>query len=131
MNYNSAFKEKDIIEGIVTSIKKYGVFLSFENGYVGLLHISEVSSNFINNIEKYFDLGDKVTVYVKEVDKDTKFLKVSLKLLPVELNPYNKILPSKKITSYLKDIDFIKLEKTLPKMIKEELEREDKDEFKS
>lgn len=131
MDFNGTFKEKDIIEGIVTSIKKYGVFLSFENGYVGLLHISEVSSNFINNIEKYFQLGDKVMVYVKEIDKETKFLKVSLKLLPDELNPYNKILPSKKITSYLKDIDFTKLEKTLPKMINEELEREDKDEFKS
>lgn len=125
------FKEKDVIEGIVTSIKKYGVFLSFDNGYVGLLHISEISSNFINNLDKYFYLGDKVTVYVKEVDNSTKFLKVSLKLLPPELNPYNKILPSKKITSYLKDIDFLKLEKQLPTMIKEEIEREDKEnEFK-
>ncbi len=131
MNFNVAIKEKDIIEGIVTSIKKYGVFLSFEGGYAGLLHISEISSNFVNNIEKYFHLGDEVTVYVKEIDFTTKFLKVSLKLLPEELNPYNKILPSKRITSYLKDIDSSKLEKALPKMIKEELEREKKDEFKN
>ncbi len=131
MNFNLKIEEKDIIEGIVTSIKKYGVFFSFEGGYAGLLHISEISSNFVNNIEKYFHLGDSVTVYVKEVDQETKFLKVSLKLLPDELNPYNKILPSKRITSYLRDIDFSKLEKALPKMIKEELEREKKDEFKS
>ena len=131
MNFNLKIEEKDIIEGIVTSIKKYGVFFSFEGGYAGLLHISESSSNFVNNNEKYFHLGDSVTVYVKEVDQETKFLKVSLKLLPDELNPYNKILPSKRITSYLRDIDFSKLEKALPKMIKEELEREKKDEFKS
>lgn len=131
MNFNLKIEEKDIIEGIVISIKKYGVFLSFDGGYAGLLHISEISSNFVNNIDKYFHLGDEVTVYVKEIDHSTKFLKVSLKLLPNELNPYNKILPSKRITSYLKDIDFSKLEKSLPKMIKEELEREKKNEFKS
>ena len=118
------YKINDIIEGVVISIRKYGVFLSFDEGYVGLLHISEISTNFVNNINRYFHLGDKVKVLVKEIDLETKFLKVSLKLLPVELNPYSKILPSKKITSYLRDIDFTKLEKALPKMIKEELDRE-------
>lgn len=118
------YKINDIIEGVVISIRKYGVFLSFDEGYAGLLHISEISTNFVNNINRYFHLGDRVKVLVKEADLDTKFLKVSLKLLPVELNPYAKILPSKKITSYLRDIDFTKLEKALPKMIKEELDRE-------
>ncbi len=131
MNFDVKYKEKDIAEGIVTSIKKYGVFLSFEGGYAGLLHISEISTNFVNNIENYFHLGDRVNVYIKSVDLETKFLKVSIKLLPSDQNPYKEILPSKKITSYLKDIDFSKLEKTLPRMINEELEKEKKDEFKS
>lgn len=118
------FKEKDIIEGIVISIKKYGVFLSFDDNYVGLLHISEISHNYVNNIEKYFSIGDKVKVMIKKIDTSTKFLEVSLKLLPSDLNPYNKILPSKKVLSYIKDIDFTKLEKALPNLIKEELKRE-------
>ena len=63
---------------------------------------------------------------VKSIDKDTKFLKVSIKDLPDDLNEYRKILPSKKVTSYIKDIDFSKLEKSLPKMIEDELERESK-----
>ncbi len=121
---NVIFKEKDIIEGIVISIKKYGVFLSFDDNYVGLLHISEISHNYVNNIEKYFSIGDKVKVMIKKIDTSTKFLEVSLKLLPSDLNPYNKILPSKKVLSYIKDIDFTKLEKALPNLIKEELKRE-------
>ena len=121
---NVIFKEKDIIEGIVISIKKYGVFLSFDDNYVGLLHISEISHNYVNNIEKYFSIGDKVKVMIKKIDTSTKFLEVSLKLLPSDLNPYNKILPSKKVLSYIKDIDFTKLEKSLPNLIKEELKRE-------
>ena len=118
------FKEGDITEGIVTSIKKYGVFLSFEGGYIGLLHISEISTNFVNNISNFFKIGDLVTVLIKEIDKTSKFLKVSIKDLPDELNEYKEILPSKKVTSYLKEIDLNKLEKALPKMVEEEIERE-------
>lgn len=118
------YNEGDITKGIITSIKKYGVFLSFDGSYIGLLHISEISSNFVNNIRSFFQIGDTVTVVVKKVDVKTKFLNVSIKNLPDDLNPYKEILPSKKVTSYLKEIDFSKLEKTLPKMIKDELERE-------
>ena len=118
------YQEKDIVEGIITSVKKYGVFLSFDGAYSGLLHISEISNNFVNNIQKYFQCGDVIKVYVKSVDENTKFLSVSLKRLPEELNVYKEISPSKKITSYLRDIDFKKLGKSLPKMIEEELNRE-------
>lgn len=118
------YNEGDITKGIITSIKKYGVFLSFDGSYIGLLHISEISSNFVNNIRSFFQIGDTVTVVVKKVDVKTKFLNVSIKNLPDDLNPYKEILPSKKVTSYLKEIDFSKLEKTLPKMIKDQLERE-------
>ena len=126
MKANNYFEKDQIVEGIVTRIKKYGVFLSFDNGYVGLLHISEISTNFVNNINSYFSLGDKIKVLIKKIDQGNKFLFVSIKDLPDELNPYKEILPSKKIVSYLKDINFSKLEKALPKMIEEEIEREDK-----
>lgn len=126
METNNHFQKDQIIEGIVTRIKKYGVFLSFDNGYVGLLHISEISTNFVNNINSYFSLGDKIKVLIKKIDSNNKFLFVSIKDLPDELNPYKEILPSKKIVSYLKDIDFSKLERALPNMIKDELEREEK-----
>ena len=114
----------EITEGIVTSIKKYGVFLSFEGGYIGLLHISEISKNFVNNISKYFKIGDEITVLIKKIDAETKFLNVSLKDLDDDLNPFSDIEPSKKVTTYLKDVDFSKLKKSLNKMIEEELERE-------
>ena len=127
MNLDVNFEENQIIEGIITKIRKYGAFLSFDGGYCGLLHISEISTNFVNNIQSFFVTGDKVKVMIKRIDKDNKFLFVSLKDLPSELNPYKEILPSKKITTYLKDIDFSKLEKSLPNMIETELERENKD----
>src|SRR5574344_19298 len=118
------FKEGDIIEGIVTSIKKYGVFLSFEHGYVGLLHISEISSKFIANIFNYFEIGDTIKVVVKSVDLDTKYLSVSIKALPDSDNPYKAKDKTKKVVGYIKDVDFTKLDKALSKMVEDELKRE-------
>jgi len=126
MNQEIVFKENDIVQGIVTSIKKYGAFLSFESGYVGLLHISEISDSFINDISNYIKIGDTISVLVKEVDEKTQFLKVSIKDLPQEQNPFKNYVPPKRVTSYKKSIDFSKLDKQLKKMIEEELEREKK-----
>lgn len=119
-------KEGEIIEGIVLSIKKYGAFLSFEDNYIGLLHISEISSKFVSNIFDYFKIGDKISVIVKDVDHTNKKISVTLKGLPNNLNPYKLKEETKKITRYIKEIDFQKIEKTLPNMISDELERESK-----
>lgn len=123
-------KVGDIIEGIVTSIKKYGAFLSFENGYIGLLHISEISGKFIANIFNYFEIGDKIKVRVKSIDVGSKHLSVSMIDLPRDLNHLK--IGHKKESAYnsIKNIDFSKLDKALPKMIELELEREKKEERK-
>ena len=117
-------KVGDVIEGIVTSIKKYGVFLSFENGYVGLLHISEISGKFISNIFNYFEIGDKIMVAVKTIDQETKYLTVSTRDLPSNVNNLKSHYRSDSVRQSIKNIDFSKLDKALPKMIETELERE-------
>ena len=127
MNLDIKFEVGQIVEGIVVKIKKYGAILSFDGGYFGILHISEISTNFVNNIGSYFSLVDKINVLIKSIDEGKKSLSVSIKDLPPEQNPFKEILPSKKITSYLKEIDSTKLEKALPNMIEEELKRESND----
>ena len=92
MNFDLNFKEDDIVEGIITKITKYGAFLSFEGGYIGLLHISMISTNFVNNISSYFRVGDKVQVLIKKVDKSNKFLTVSIKDLQDDLNPLKDLV---------------------------------------
>ena len=99
MNFDVSFKDGDIIQGIVTSIKKYGVFFSFDGGYIGLLHISEISNNFVNDISKGFSLGDCVNLKILTIDKENKFLNVSLKQVNSDLNNIQDFGPSKKMTS--------------------------------
>ena len=43
---NDNYKVGDIISGQVTGIEKYGIFVNIDPWYDGLIHISEISSNY-------------------------------------------------------------------------------------
>lgn len=70
--------EKDIIECTITGIRPYGIFVEYED-YSGLVHISEISEFYIEDINDIFKIGDKVTLFVMEVDENYKRLKLSYK----------------------------------------------------
>ena len=73
------YNKGDIVTGVVTGISDYGVFIKLEDGYTGMIHISEVSLNFVNDINDYFNVGDKIKSTILEVDDENKHLKLSIK----------------------------------------------------
>ena len=75
------FKAGEVVKGRVTGIKPYGAFISLEGGYTGLLHISEISDDFVSHIEDFVKYGDEIELYILEVETFTKHLKLSLKHL--------------------------------------------------
>lgn len=56
----------------VTSITKFGAFIKLETGESGLVHISEVSDSFINNVSDVLNIGDVVDVKVVAIAPDGK-----------------------------------------------------------
>ena len=72
------YKSGDIIKGRVTGIKPYGAFITLDDGYTGLLHISEISDDFVNHIEDFIKYGDEVELYVLDASNESKHLKLSL-----------------------------------------------------
>ncbi len=74
------FNEGDIVQGTVTGIEDYGIFLSFDNNQSGLVHISEISDSFVKNVSDYAKIGDNITVKVLSVDEDGHY-KLSIKEL--------------------------------------------------
>lgn len=75
----SNFKIGDIVEGQVTGLTKYGIFVSLEDNYVGLIHISEVSNKFVSDLNKLFEIGNIVKVKVLSIDDDKLQVKLSIK----------------------------------------------------
>ena len=53
-----------IVEGQITGVTKYGVFVSLEDNYVGMIHISEVSNKYIEDLNTLFKIGDLIKVKV-------------------------------------------------------------------
>ena len=79
-------KVGDIVEGIVTGIEKYGIFVSMNNNYNGLIHISEISTSFVRNVNDYVNINEKINVEVLEIDKRSKQCKLSIKNIDYRIN---------------------------------------------
>ena len=72
------YAKGNIIVGKVTGITKYGVFMSFDNDYVGMVHISEISYDFVKDINDYLHVGDIIKCYVDSIDKQKEKVQLSL-----------------------------------------------------
>lgn len=69
----NSFKVGDIIEIEVTSIQDFGVFGKTNDGFEGLIHISEITGKqYVDLPEDFFYIGEKVKVKVKRIDSDGK-----------------------------------------------------------
>jgi small subunit ribosomal protein S1 len=67
------YKPGMVVKGKVTKITNFGVFVELEPGLEGLLHISELSDDKVENPEDVVKVGDEVEVKVLRVDaKDRK-----------------------------------------------------------
>lgn len=109
-------KVGDLIIGKVNQIRPYALFLTFENGQNGLLHISELSDNYIRDIEKYGSVGDEIKVKVLSIDPSNGFLRVSYKAIPEE-ERYNTHDDSKHSFAQFDEADFEDLEAKIPEWI--------------
>lgn len=83
---NSDYKVGDIISGQVTGIEKYGIFVSVDHQYDGLIHISEVSSDFVKDIHDFVQIGETIYCQVLEVDDEELHLKLSIKNINYKSN---------------------------------------------
>jgi len=70
-----------VYTGKVKTIMPYGVFVGFEGGKDGLLHVSEMSHTRIDNVEDAFSEGDEVTFKIVDIDERTGKLRLSRKAI--------------------------------------------------
>ena len=75
-------KINDIMQGIVSNVKPFGVFIDiFEDDekISCFCHISQVSHNFVKNIEDILSVGDQVDIKITEINQETGKLVCSIK----------------------------------------------------
>lgn len=78
----------DQFDGIVRNIRDFGVFVDIGNGVEGLIHVSQLSWDRIDKPSDLMQVGQKVRVVVKKVDKQTG--KIGLSSRDLIENPWTK-----------------------------------------
>ena len=73
----------DVVDGMIKALKPYGAFVEV-GGMSGLLHISQISYDRIDNLEKLFQPGDKVKCMIIDHDKLNGRIALSTKTLEPE-----------------------------------------------
>ncbi len=71
----------EVYEGKVKSIMPFGAFVEFMPGKDGLLHISEIKWERLENMEGVLEVGEQIKVKLIEVDKKTGKYRLSRKVL--------------------------------------------------
>lgn len=71
-------------DGNVVTIKEYGAFIDIAEGVSGLLHVSEFSTERVNDVNEYLAEGDIVKVRVLEVDRFGKVRLSAKAVKPLE-----------------------------------------------
>ncbi|MFD1671691.1 CvfD/Ygs/GSP13 family RNA-binding post-transcriptional regulator [Agrilactobacillus yilanensis] len=84
------FKIGDIVEGTVTGIQNYGVFVLLSDAQQGLIHISECEHGFVKNVNELFKVGQKVKVMVLDIDEYSKKISLSVRILNSDPNVTDK-----------------------------------------
>ena len=70
------------LPGIVTNVTAFGAFVDIGVHQDGLVHISQLSDNFVKNPAEVVKVQDKVMVTVTEVDANRKRIALSMKSAP-------------------------------------------------
>ena len=72
-------KEGEKVNGIVKNIKPYGAFIDIGSGTVGLLHIEDISVARMKSPSERLNIGQKIPVIIKGINKAEKKIDVSYK----------------------------------------------------
>ena len=79
LHMNKKYNKGKIVTGQVTGIEKYGIFISLDEFYSGLIHISEISDGFVKNINDYVKVGETIRAVVVDTDEYNYHVKLSIK----------------------------------------------------
>ncbi len=82
------YKVGDLVEGEVTGIVDFGIFVKFgENELEGLVHISELDWRLVKNPSDLVEVGEKIKLKIMGIGNN----KVSLSLKALKEDPWNSV----------------------------------------
>lgn len=88
----------NIVEGEVTGIVDFGIFMKFGEGLEGLVHISELAWNRIDHPKDHYKVGQKVKAQIISIERD----RVSLSIKRLEADPWLDLIKKYQVGQIVK-----------------------------
>jgi small subunit ribosomal protein S1 len=76
----------DVIEGSITGVVDFGIFVKIEEGLEGLVHISEIDWGLVEHPRDFFTVGQTIKAKIIEIKDD----KISLSVKSLKENPWSR-----------------------------------------
>lgn len=83
------------ITGVISAITSFGIFVSLDGTIDGLIHISEISWEKVENLEELFTVRESIEAKVLGFDKKAKRIELSIRQLTED--PFEKLTKDFKI----------------------------------
>ena len=84
----------DELEGTVTKVVAFGAFVEILEGVEGLVHISELAQQHVENPREIVHPGDDVKVKILEIDSERRRLSLSIKRVEDQILPRREVQPA-------------------------------------
>jgi small subunit ribosomal protein S1 len=84
----------DELEGTVTKVVAFGAFVEILEGVEGLVHISELAQQHVENPREIVQPGDDVRVKILEIDSERRRLSLSIKRVEDQILPRREVQPA-------------------------------------
>lgn len=111
----------DVIDGEVSGIQNYGVFVKLDEHTQGLVHISECHHGYIEDLSAFVEIGQGVRVVIIDIDEYSHKISLSMRALEKSNIPTyparNKKIPRR----HTPKIGFKTLKQQMPCIIEEAL----------
>ncbi len=98
----------DVLNGTVEHVTAYGAFIRLESGQKAMVHISEISHNYVKKVEDVLEVAQKITAKVIKIDEKGR-IDLSIKALQVKEPPARPVHHEddfeKKLATFIKFSD--------------------------
>ncbi|QQR84159.1 S1 RNA-binding domain-containing protein [Candidatus Peregrinibacteria bacterium] len=71
------------VKGVINRFSQFGAFVQLEDDINGLIHLSEISDQKVEDPKEFLSIGDEVTATVINIDREEHRIGLSLKKHPV------------------------------------------------
>lgn len=79
----------EVLDGTIADVMEYGAFVKLDSGDNGLVHISEISKNYVKDIHTVVKTSDRVKVKVISINENGK-IALSIKKAVEDFKPKYK-----------------------------------------